>query len=234
MSTLLWIVFFVTLWTFRPFKFKGVCSVFFGLPRSGKTTMAAKFTALCNRESFLLKLSRRFKFSLPPWLSKRLHHSIPVYSNVPITGSYRLDAQNDLGVFNIEDSVVIIDEAGLEFNNRQYKSFPKNCVYFFKYFGHFRMKHVFVFSQSFEDMDVTIRRVACDYYVVKKSLLPYCIVYRKIRRKIGVNKDTKKIDDVYSMGLPVLDTHRCFSPRVWHLFNTHSHEKLPVKGWSKW
>ncbi len=45
----------------------------------------------------------------------------------------------------------------MEFNNRDYKSFPKPAIKFFKYHRHYGVS-VDVFSQSFEDMDV---RVAC-------------------------------------------------------------------------
>lgn len=119
-----------------------------------------------------------------------------------------------------------------------YKSFPPESIYFYKY--HFYKYHrhykvsVDVFSQSYEDMDVTLRRLAQNFYVVRRSLVPFCIVARRIRRKVGVDEQTKQIADLYSMGLPVLDTKRIFSPPLWKLFNSYSRKELPQKDWERW
>ena len=42
------------------------------------------------------------------------------------------------------------------------------------------------FSQPYEDMDVTLHRLAQNFYVVRHSLVPFCVVARRIRRKVGV------------------------------------------------
>ena len=164
-----------------------------------------------------------------PYLKRR----IDVYSNVPITGAYQLDAKNDIGNYMIEDAKIIIDEAGIEYNNRNYKSFPQEAIYFYKYHRHYQTS-VDVFSQSFEDMDVTLRRLAQNFYVVRKSLVPFCVVARRIRRKVGVDEQTKQIADLYSMGVPVFDTKRIFSPPLWKMFNSYSRKDLPTKNWKVW
>ena len=128
---------------------------------SGKTTFAAYLTRWALHENALIRFCRRHGNPLTRLIlnSKYLKRRISVYSNVPITGAYRLDAKVDIGHYMIEDAKIIIDEAGIEYNNRNYKSFPQEAIYFYKYHRHYRVS-VDVFSQSYEDMDVTLRRLA--------------------------------------------------------------------------
>ena len=128
---------------------------------------------------------------------------------------------------------VIIDEAGIEYNNRNFKAFPPTAVYWYKYHRHYQCS-VDVFSQSYEDMDITLRRLAQNYYVVKKSLLPKFVVCKRIRRKVGIDENTHQIIDHYYFGFPILDTKWIFSPPLWKLFNSFSRKELPEKEWPIW
>lgn len=212
-----------------------VLNVYFGVPGSGKTTFAAYLTKWALHENPIIRFCRKNQnfLTLPILKSKYLKRRIPVYSNVPITGAFKLDPKTDIGSYMIEDAKVIIDEAGIEYNNRNYKSFPQEAIYFYKYHRHYKVS-VDVFSQSYEDMDVTLRRLAQNFYVVRRSLVPFCVVAIRIRRKVGVDEMTKQITDLYSMGLPVLDTKRIFSPPLWKLFNSYSRKELPEKKWERW
>ena len=133
----------------------------------------------------------------------------------------------------IQDGKLIIDEAGVEFNNRDYKAFPKPAIKFFKYHRHYGVS-VDVFSQSFEDMDVTIRRLAQNFYVVRKSIIPFCISTKKIYRKIGIDEKTHQLCDWYSFGFPILDTHLIFCPPLWKMFDSYNTDPLPEKKWNVW
>lgn len=210
-------------------------NVYFGVSGSGKTTFAAYLAKWALHENAIIRFCRRNQnfITLPVLKSKYLKRRIPVYSNVPITGAYKLDAKTDIGNFMIENAKAIIDEAGIEYNNRNYKSFPPESVYFYKHHRHYQVS-VDVFSQSYEDMDVTLRRLAQNFYVVRRSLVPFCIVARRIRRRVGVDEQTKQITDLYATGLPVLDTKRIFSPPLWKLFNSYSRKELPAKECERW
>ena len=212
-----------------------VLNVYFGVPGSGKTTFAAYLTKWALHENAIIRFCRKNQnfITLPILKSKYLKRRIPVYSNVPITGAFKLDAKADIGNYMIKNAKVIIDEAGIEYNNRNYKSFPPESIYFYKYHRHYQVS-VDVFSQSYEDMDVTLRRLAQNFYVVRRSLIPFCIVARRIRRHVGVDEQTKQITDLYAMGLPLLDTKRIFSPPLWKLFNSYSRKELPQKQWERW
>lgn len=216
-------------------KHPHVLNVYFGVPGSGKTTFAAYLTKWALHENVLIRFCRKRPNRLTNLLlnSRCLKRRIDVFSNVPITGAYQLNAKEDIGRFMIEDAKIIIDEAGIEYNNRNYKTFSQEAIYFYKYHRHYKTS-VDIFSQSYEDMDVTLRRLAQNFYVVRRSLVPFCVVARRIRRKVGVDEHTKQIMDLYAMGVPVIDTRRIFAPSLWKLFNSYSRKELPRKDWPVW
>ena len=144
--------------------------IFFGVPGAGKTTIASAYA------SKYLRYSKK-------------HPSVKVFSNVPIKGCYQFSCLEDLGVRLIENALVIIDEASLEFNSRSYSTFPKSAISFFKLHRHYHCE-VIVFSQSWNDCDITIRRVAFQYWLVRPGLLPFTIQAVPIRRRIGINEQT--------------------------------------------
>lgn len=184
-----------------------VLSVYFGVPGSGKSTFAA----------YLAK--------------KDLKHGSPVWSNVPITGCFDLDPHNDLGSFMIADGRVIIDEAGIDYNNRGFKdNFKAHELYWFKYHRHYECA-VDVFSQGWNDMDKKIRDLAQKLYVVKKSIFPFFIVRRTIGKRVGINELTKEIIDEYFWA--PFSRKWIFAPAVWKMFNTLSRKELPPKQWAR-
>lgn len=184
-----------------------IITVYFGVPGSGKTTFAAHL------------------------VKKALKRKENVWSNVPITGSMKYDPLNDLGVNMIEDGTIILDEAGVEFNNRNYKSMPHHVIEYLKYHRHYKTA-IDVFSQSHEDMDITIRRLAQRYFVVKKSIIPRFIVYKSIGRRVGIDENTKQIIDEYFW--KPLGTRWLYAPSVWNMFNTVARKELPAKEWELW
>lgn len=229
-------------------KLKYELSVYFGVPGSGKTTFAAYLVRESQRTSLIGRFGlwliwkwpfygSRFRFLRHNFVSQYIfdhfHIGCPVWTNVPITGAYEFNAQQDLGRRWIYDGRLIIDEAGVEFNNRNFKSFSQDAIYFFKYHRHYRLA-VDVLSQSYEDMDITIRRLARNMYVVKQSLIPGFVCIRKIRRRVGIDQNTHQIIDEYSWGLPILDTKWIYARSLYSLFNSYSCKPLPVQPFREW
>ena len=189
------------------YKIPHVLNIYFGVPGSGKTTFAA----------YLVK--------------KDLKHGGNVWSNVPITGAMMLDPKSDIGKYMISNGRVIIDEAGIEYNNREYKKFSEEQTYFYKYHRHYELG-IDIFSQGFDDMDKKLRTLAQNLYVVKKSIFPFFIVRRRIGKKVGINDMTKEIIDEY-FWVP-FSRKWIFSPLVWNMFNTTSRVEYPEKPWEIW
>lgn len=65
---------------------------------------------------------------------------------------------------------MIIDEAGIDFNNREYKSFNTDMIEFFKLHRHYKLD-IYVITQGI-DIDLTIRRLITKWYKV----VPYKIL----------------------------------------------------------
>ncbi len=192
-------------------KRNNLFDIYIGVPGSGKTTFAA-------------------------WLTKRdLKKKRNVYCNVPIKNTYKID-KNDIGNYLLEHGSLIIDEAGIDYNNRtSTKKNSKNYmsdeeIKFYKYHRHFDMD-IHIFSQAL-DVDITLRRLASEIYLVKKSMIPFCIKRKRILYRIGIDKETRQLRDEYYFQL--FGSRLIFSPKVWKMFNSHTTYDLPVKEFEKY
>lgn len=90
-----------------------------------------------------------------------------VYSTEPIPGCY-LIAPEDIGYFEFPcHSLVVIDEIGMIWDNRNFKSFKPEVRDWFKLQRHRKIK-VICASQSF-DVDKKIRDLADDMFLLQKK-----------------------------------------------------------------
>lgn len=194
--------------------FDPVISVWFGVPGSGKTSVAA-------------------------WLaagSIKSHYR--VLSNVEIKNTYRL-YEEDLGTvdmsFGGEGCHVIYDEASLEgLDNRLHANFAKSNKP--KYFSLHRHMHnrVDVFSQAYDiDKRVRDRAGSSRMFHLKRFPIKGFVYYRRIKKILFINKEDKQIVDGFEYsGLPRI----CFTRPVWHSFDTKDLSLCPKnqKEWKLW
>lgn len=131
----------------------------FGKKGSGKTTLICKLTM------------------------KHLKRGYKVYSTVPIPGAY-LFKPSDFGFINFDsNSVVFCDEAGMFFDNRNFKQFKPETRDWFKLQRHYKVK-VYLFSQSF-DVDVKLRNLT-DYMYLTNCYFNFISIARRVDRKICI------------------------------------------------
>ena len=179
--------------------------VYFGVPGSGKTTFAA-------------------------WLAKRAQkRAKKVYSNVEIRDCYEV-TKDDIGRYDISDGLLIFDEAGIDYNNRDHKNFTTREISFYKKHRHYNVD-VVMFSQDL-DMDKKLRKLATKYYLIKKSFFPFCISRRTIGKKIDISKESGEIIERHFF--VKFSRKLIFAPSVWKMFNTHEREELPKKNFRKY
>lgn len=174
--------------------------IYFGVPGSGKTTHAAKI------------------------VKRNLKKGIPTYCNVNIKGSIYIDTAQ-IGRISITDGELIIDEASIEYNNRNYKALPKEQIAWFKLARHYGIKNIYIYSQSYDDMDITLRRLSDVMYLVRRTMIPGLIVTKEISRKIGINCETHQIEDQYFFQIFRLSF--TFGPRYWKMFDSWDAPSLP-------
>lgn len=190
---------------------------FLGVPGAGKTTLAAYFTK---------KLSKSYDRYNKKHSDKKL-----IYSNAPIYGAVELDPLQDLGSVLVESGAVIVDEAGIDFNNRNYKNLQKSIIKFVKLFRHYGIDHFILLSQAL-DMDVTFLRLCTRVCIVYKSLIPGIVFVRELSRRIDLDEDGQIIDK-YSFKI-LGGRHYIYSPPLWKLFDSYEAPPLPSKDWVLW
>lgn len=122
-------------------------SIYFGLPGSGKTTLAVKHIMIARKRG------------------------LNVYTNidVKIDGVYKIE-RNDFGKYNICNGLVIIDEGSLLFDNRDFKQFNYNLKYFFLMHRHYHVD-IEIYTQKYDGLDSKIRNIADSVYWVRKGSL---------------------------------------------------------------
>lgn len=108
-----------------------------------------------------------------------------VFANIPLPGAH-LIKESDIGFFDIPpESVLIVDEAGMIWDNRHFKNFKPEVRDWFKLQRHHRVR-VFLASQTF-DIDKKIRDLCDDMYLVECRFRIFAYG-RRILRKITLTK----------------------------------------------
>lgn len=161
--------------------------IYFGNPGCGKTTFACRQLYKIKKNNS--RLAKKDKF----YKSKYYH----LFTNfeTKLAKPFPLEKLGELTP--PIKSYLFIDEAGIEYNSRKYKSLSQNTIKWFKLHRHYQCD-VDVISQSWEDMDITIRRLADELWYLRR-LGPFTMV-RRIYKSVGIDENTHQIIDEYRKG----------------------------------
>lgn len=167
-------IFLFLYWFFRDSQFWDV-TMYIGKKGCGKTCTIAKLS------------------------QKYLKKGYNVYCSIEIPGT-RLFNPRDLKSFTpLEQSIILVDEVGLIWDNRQFKSFDHGFTEWFKYSRQYRCK-VFLFSQSF-DIDLKIRSLVDHMYLMTR--IGKVTLARPVIKTIGISQDQDgngRLVDTYRFG----------------------------------
>lgn len=125
-------------------------SLYFGLPGCGKTTMMA---------ALALKAVKEKKYE-------------NIYCNVHVAVPGVTYIDNEcIGMYDLHDALILIDEATLFADSRDFKNFGKDKITYFLEHRHFNVD-IILFTQQWDGVDRKIRVITDRvYYVYKGKLL---------------------------------------------------------------
>lgn len=197
--------------------------LFFGLPGCGKTTILTMmaYKALKDRRP-------RYKH---------------VYSNVYLGRKPPFDRiiyidKDDIGIYDISDGLLLLDECTLLFDSRDYKNFSKPMLSYFLLHRHYNVD-IILFTQQWDGVDRKIRVITDRVYYVYKTILtgkwiskyyriPYGIIIPDANKK---NSGEKLGDIVQGYCKPSffqrIFCSRVYRPKYYRFFDSWDAPKLP-------
>ena len=182
-------------------------SMVFGKKGSGKTT-------------YLCKLAQTY-----------LRKGWNVYTNIEIPNTYKFN----IGQFGScdfpEDSLILIDEASLIWDNRDFKNFKPSVAKYLRLQRHKKVK-IILFSQTF-DVDKKVRDL-CDELYLNKKFLRIFVITRRINKHITISNGSENQTGVsnlvedYKFDLPIgSGIQFTFIPYWSKYFNSFENTNLP-------
>lgn len=149
-----------------------------------------------------------------------------VYSSIEIPGCHVFNPL-DLNQYTFEEnSLVLIDEVGLIWDNRDFKSFEKGVNTWFKYSRQYKIQ-VYLYSQAF-DIDLKIRNL-CDQLILMQRIGKITLL-RPIVKKLGISTDQNgngNLVDTYAFSW-VFDWKFNYMPRYYGLFKSFNPPKREI------
>lgn len=176
----------------------------FGKKGSGKNTLLTKLSVKYNRLGY------------------------KVFSDSDIYNTYKLNT-DWIGKYDFpENSVLMVSEAGITWDNRDFKSFSKEVRNFFKLQRHKKVI-VYLASQSF-DVDKKLRDLTDEMYLIVNYMGIFSIA-KKIHKQIAIHNSSDNNDgesfltETYSFGFP-WEWKITYIPRWIKFFNSFECEQF--------
>lgn len=173
----------------------------FGKKGSGKSTFIAKYS------------------------QKYLKKGYSVFSNIKIPGTYLIEPKNLINYDFPPNSVIFIDEVALIWHNRDFKTFPKELIRFFKLQRHKKLR-IYLFSQAFDDTDKVLRILTDKMYLIRR--VGNLSIARPINKMLGISTDEDgngRLVDTYKYG-SYFDSMFTYLPRYYHLFDSFENDEI--------
>ncbi len=147
---------------------------YFGVPGVGKTTIGTK---LAQKELRRIRHGRsKYKY---------------VLTNFECKGCYKVDF-SDIGIYDIQQCLIILDEITCDADNRDFKNFKKSSVEGWMYHRHY-FNDIIYLTQNYEAVDKKIRDITQRLYIMSRSYILPISKYRQVFRVYSINDMTKEL-----------------------------------------
>lgn len=185
-------------------------NMYVGKKGSGKSTLIAKFAV------------------------QALKRGKTVYTTTPLAGCFYVNPK-DIGKYHLEpDSVLLIDEVGMIWDNRKYKDFSDELRDWFKLQRHHKVV-VHMFSQAY-DVDKKLRDVVDNIYIINCTFNVFSIRKRVLKRIVvteAQGDNPSSLADQLVVDSPLFwflgSRGFTFIPRYTKLFDSFEVSELPKK-----
>lgn len=207
-------------------------SLYFGLPGCGKTTMYAKLAYDTD-----VKIEKDKKLIAKGKKSKCPYKMI--YGNIPLENikNYRKIDFDYLGRYDICDCLILIDEATIEVDSRDFKGFKKHTKEFMLLHRHYNCDICF-FTQQWDGIDKKIRVITDRVYYLYKGIFTSKFFTRMYRVPYGIIIPDPKKDSSEKLGEIVqgyckpdwivrLFSPWLYRPRYYRYFDSWDRPRLP-------
>lgn len=147
-----------------------------------------------------------------------------VFCNQKFSGTYYID-NNDIGFVKIpEDSVLLIDEAGILWNNRKFKNLAMAVIAYMKYTRHYRVKMV-LFSQSNHEIDVSFMRICDKLILVRNVFKSICILryltFKQVLIPASETAEARITDDLVPVSIFLGGIKMFWMPQYWDYYDSY-------------
>ena len=196
-------------------------SLYFGLPGSGKTSILVARAIL---EAKKIKKG------------KSIYDSVVSNVRIAFPGVNYCTDFSWLGKYSFCNSLLLIDEASLEFDNRDFKNFSSGLKIFFLEHRHFRCD-IELYLQQWDAVDKKIRVITQKVFFVHSGALCKSISYaNRIPYGILIPKKGESESEAYGeivqgyhrgSFLSRLFSWRLWRPSIYKYYDTYSKPDLP-------
>lgn len=135
-----------------------------------------------------------------------------VFSNVEIFGTYILDPELIGFVQFPPNSVILIDEVSLIWDNRNFKNFKPEVARYFRLLRHYRNICI-MFSQNF-DIDKKVRDL-CDEMYLASNIFGFLSVARKIKKTPTLHQPSKNDSGERTQEGFITENFTFYPPSTW-------------------
>ncbi len=144
-----------------------------------------------------------------------------VYCNFSMSGCHKF-SYSDLGVYNFENCLILIDEMMNEADSRDFKKFDAQKKYFFSNHRHYGCDVVY-FTQAWDDVDKKIRNNTQELFYIK-ALGPFSLV-NPIKQLLTIDDLSHQIVTGYKFQ-SIFKARFFFRPFTYKWFNSYERKEL--------